>query len=178
MSNKARKLQTDDSSGVNSGNPLIDITYDNNRRLTYDRRKLSWRTFLQGSINPRRRANRRGNDSECLLDWHEPHLFFLAIMILLLSVTDAFLTLRLISVGATEANPVMAYLLEMTPRAFAAVKMGLTGAGIVVLVALARARVFRVIRISNIIHWCMLGYVALIAYEAWLMSKVPVTPFV
>ena len=25
------------------------------------------------------------------------------------------------------------------------------------------------VRISNIIHWCMLGYVVLIAYEAWLL---------
>jgi len=49
--------------------------------------------------------------------------------------------------------------------------MFLTGAGIVVLVALARARVFRVIRISIIIHWCMLGYVALLAYEAWLLRQ-------
>jgi len=136
-----------------------------------DRRTLSWRTFLQGSLTPRRRGNRRAGDDEGLIDWHEPHLLLLAIIILLLSVTDAFLTLKLIAGGGEEANPVMAYLLERTPRLFAAVKMGLTGAGIVVLVALARARVFRVIKISLIIHWCLVGYVALIAYEAWLISR-------
>ena len=147
------------------------------RRYT-DRRILSWRTFIHGGLNPRRRENRRGDDFEGLLDWHEPHLLFLSIMILLLSMTDAFLTLKLIANGAYEANPFMGYLLENTPRLFAGVKMALTGAGIIVLVALARARVFRVIRISNIIHWCMLGYVALIAYEAWLISRMPVTGFV
>ena len=147
------------------------------RRQT-DRRSLSWRTFIHGSLNPRRRGNRRGDDWEGLLDWHEPHLLFLAIMILLLSMTDAFLTLKLIANGAYEANPFMNYLLEKTPRLFAGVKMALTGAGLVVLVALSRARVFRVIRISNIIHWCLLGYVALIAYEASLISRIPVTPFV
>lgn len=140
------------------------------RRDRRDRRSLSWRTVVQGGLTPRRRSNRRG-ESHGLLDWHEPHLLFLAIMILLLSVTDALLTLTLIARGAEEANPVMAFLLGQTPRLFAAVKMGLTGAGIVVLVALARARVFRVIRISIIIHWCMLGYVALIAYEAWLLRQ-------
>ena len=88
-----------------------------------------------------------------------------------MSVTDAFLTLQLIDLGASEANPVMAYLLERTPRLFVTAKMLLTGGGIVVLVALARARVFRVIRISIIIHWCMLGYVALLAYEAWLLRQ-------
>ena len=142
------------------------------RRQRPDRRALSLRTFLQGSLTPRRRASRRGTEAAALVDWHEPHLLFLAIVILLLSVTDAFLTLTLIANGAEEANPIMAYLLEQTPRLFASVKMALTGAGIVVLVALARARVFRVIRISNIIHWCMLGYVALIAYEAWLLRQV------
>lgn len=137
-----------------------------------DRRRLGWRTFLQGSVTPRRRANRRGDGAEGLLDWHEPHLLFLAIMILLMSVVDAFLTLTLINGGAEEANPIMAYLLERTPRLFAAAKMALTGGGIIVLVALARARVFRVIRISAIIHWCMLGYVVLLIYEAWLLRQV------
>jgi hypothetical protein len=140
------------------------------RRRT-DRRALGWKTFVFGSLTPRRRANRRGESADGLLDWYEPHLLFLAIMILLMSVTDAFLTLRLIDLGANEANPVMAYLLDRTPRLFITAKMFLTGAGIVVLVALARARVFRVIRISIIIHWCMLGYVALLAYEAWLLRQ-------
>jgi hypothetical protein len=141
------------------------------RRRTDDRRALSWRTFLFGSLTPRRRGNRRGEAAEGLLDWYEPHLLFLAIMILLMSVTDAFLTLKLIELGANEANPVMAYLLERTPRLFVTAKMFLTGVGIIVLVALARARVFRVIRISIIIHWCMLGYVVLLAYEAWLLNR-------
>ena len=141
------------------------------RRHRDDRRALSWRTFLFGSLTPRRRGNRRGEAVDGLLDWYEPHLLFLAIMILLMSVTDAFLTLQLIDLGASEANPVMAFLLDRTPQLFVIAKMLLTGVGIVVLVALARARVFRVIRISIIIHWCMLGYVALLAYEAWLLRQ-------
>ncbi len=141
------------------------------RRRADDRRALSLKTFLFGSLTPRRRGNRRGEAVDGLLDWYEPHLLFLAIVILLMSVTDAFLTLKLIDLGASEANPVMAYLLERTPRLFVTAKMMLTGAGIIVLVALARARVFRVIRISIIIHWCMLGYVALLAYEGWLLRQ-------
>jgi Domain of unknown function (DUF5658) len=149
-----------------------DIGFDTERRLARERRALSWRTFFFGSLTPRRRGNRRGEAVDGLLDWHEPHLLFLAIMILLMSVTDAFLTLTLINEGANEANPIMAFLLERTPRLFITAKMLLTGGGIVVLVALARARVFRVIRISIIIHWFMLGYVALLAYEAWLLRQI------
>lgn len=141
------------------------------RRSGVDRRRLSWRTFLQGSLTPRRRGARRSTEADGLVDWYEPHLLFLAMVILLLSVGDAFLTLTLIARGGSEANPIMAFLLERAPRLFATVKMALTGTGIVVLVALARARVFRVIRISIVIHWCMLGYLALIAYEAWLLRQ-------
>jgi hypothetical protein len=143
------------------------------RRTRIERRSLSLRTFLRGSVTPRRRDNRRGSEFEGLLDWHEPHLMYLAITILMLSVTDALLTLNLISKGAQEANPIMNYLLMQTPMLFATIKMALTGSGIVVLVALARARIFRVIRISKIIHWCVIGYVALITYEAWLLSQIP-----
>jgi hypothetical protein len=150
--------------------PVVEGPAEIERRRAPDRRRLSWRTFLQGSLTPRRRIGRRGVEIHGLIDWHEPHLLFLSIMILLLSVTDAFLTLTLIARGAQEANPFMAMILNNYPELFAAVKMSLTGAGIVVLVALARARVFRVVRISVIIHWFMLGYVALIGYESWLLS--------
>ena len=140
-----------------------------NRRQTPDRRRTTWRTFIQGSLTPRRRVSRRGDESQSLIDWHEPHLLFLSVVILLLSVTDAFLTLTLIARGATEANPFLAFVLEQYPQAFAIVKMTLTGLGVVCLVALARLKVFRVIRVSMLIHWCMLAYVVLIFYEAWMM---------
>jgi hypothetical protein len=142
------------------------------RRERHDRRRTTWRTFVQGSLTPRRRNHRRTGEGEMLVDWHEPHLLFLAIMILLLSVVDALLTLNLMHLGAEEANPVMAFLINDKPRIFALVKMSLTGAGIVVLVALARARFFRIIRISIIMHWCLLAYVGLIAYEAWMLQTV------
>jgi len=106
------------------------------------------------------------------VDWHEPHLLLLALLILFLSITDAFLTLTLMMHGATEANPVLAYVLEAFPKSFATVKLALTGMGILVLVALARARVFRVIRVSALIHMCVAAYVALIYYEWWLLRAV------
>ena len=63
-------------------------------------------------------------------------------------------------------------MLASHPRLFAAAKMPLTGGGVLVLVALARARVFRIIRVSSIMHWFLLGYAALIGYE-WCAPSVP-----
>jgi uncharacterized membrane protein len=65
----------------------------------------------------------------------------------------------------------MALLLESYPRLFAGAKMVLTGAGVLVFVALARARVFRLVKVEAIMHWFLLGYVALIAYEWWLLQQ-------
>jgi hypothetical protein len=141
------------------------------RRQGGDRREVRMRTFWQGALTPRRRGNRRHDEAEQLVDWHEPHLLLLSMLILLLSMADAFMTLHLIMGGAIEANPVMNYVLFTAPRWFAVVKMGLTGMGVVVLVAIARARVFRVIKVSSLLHYCLLGYVALIAYEWWLVGK-------
>lgn len=152
---------------------LADTSVDGNeRRGRLDRRQLSWRTFMHGSTTPRRRGHRRNGECEALVDWHEPHLLFLAVVILLLSMTDAFLTLTLLTNGAHEVNPVMRYMIEEAPRLFALTKMALTGSGLIVLVALARARLFRIIRVSHIIHWCMLGYVGLIIYEVILLRQV------
>jgi hypothetical protein len=141
------------------------------RRNATDRRTISWRTFVQGGLTPRRRSSRRDAERHGLVDWHKPHLMVLSITILLLSVADAFLTLTLMKHGATEANPLMNYLLAEHPRFFGGAKMVLTGVGVLVLVALARARVFRLVKVEAIMHWFLLAYVALIAYECWLLRQ-------
>jgi hypothetical protein len=139
------------------------------RRSGVDRRRLTLRSFLRGGITPRRRNGRRAGEQHMPIDWHEPYLLFLSLTILLLSVADAFLTLTLIMGGATEANPFLAFILRDHPELFAVVKMGLTGVGVLVLVAVARSRVFRVMRAGFVLQGVFVAYVALIAYEWWLL---------
>jgi hypothetical protein len=139
------------------------------RRRGPDRRRLTLRSFLKGGITPRRRSGRRADEQHLPIDWHEPYLLFLAMMILLLSVADAFLTITLIMAGAEEANPLLAFVLHEHPELFAILKMGLTGTGVLVLVAVARARLFRVMRAGFLLQGVFVAYVALIAYEWWLL---------
>jgi hypothetical protein len=141
------------------------------RRQGPDRRSLSLRSFLQGGLTPRRRNGRRAGEHHLPIDWHEPYLLFLSLMILLLSVADAFLTITLIMGGAHEANPFLEFILRAHPELFAIVKMGLTGTGVLVLVAMARSRFFRIIRVASILQGLFVGYVALIAYEWWLLHS-------
>ena len=82
---------------------------------------------------------------------------------------SAFLTVTLITGGAQEANPLLELVLRVRPELFAAIKMGLTGAGVLVLVAVARARLFRVMRVGTVLQGVFVAYVALIAYEWWLL---------
>jgi len=142
------------------------------RRSGRDRRSLGLMCFMQGALTPRRRNGRRASDLHSLADWHEPHLMAFALAILMLSVTDAFLTLTLLAHGAEEANPLLDYVLGSFPQFFAVIKMALTGAGVLILVAVARAKVFRVLRVTTIMRVFLVAYAALIGYELWLLDLV------
>ncbi len=139
------------------------------RRVGRDRRHTTLGTFFKGGLTPRRRGGRRAGEQHLPIDWHEPYLLFLAVTILLLSVLDAFLTVTLITGGAEEVNPLLEFVLRVRPELFAAIKMGLTGLGVLVLVAVARARLFRVMRVGMVLQGVLVAYVALIAYEWWLI---------
>jgi hypothetical protein len=135
-----------------------------------DRRALTLRTLLTSGLAPRRRAGRRAGEHDSPVDFHDSYLLTLAIAMLVLSVADGFLTVALISEGAEEANPVLAFVLDVQPRLFAAVKVGLTGLGVVLLVAMARARIFELVRASVFLKGLVVVYFALVAYEAWLVG--------
>jgi hypothetical protein len=127
-------------------------------------------TFLRGSFSPRRRGGRRAGEQEQPVDFHEPYLLFLSVLMLVLSVVDAFLTVTLMTHGAEETNPLLAFVLNEHPRLFAVVKMGLTGMGVVFLVAVARMKFFRLVRASVVLQILVIAYFALVAYEAWLVQ--------
>ena len=135
-----------------------------------DRRKVTLRSFLQGALKPQRRTGRRASDKYMPLDWHDPYLMFLALVMLVLSVTDAFMTVRLLGDGAVESNPVLAFVLNDYPGFFAVAKMTLTGLGIVLLVAVGRSRLFGVITGRQLFEILSLAYLVLVGYEVRLVS--------
>lgn len=135
-------------------------------RTDYDRRELSWRTVVYGFARSRRHGTRRDGEVEpTFTDWHHPWLFFLATGIMVMSSLDAFFTLQLIEMGAYEANPVMAALLERGTTSFTVSKMLLTGFGILALVFLARAMFFQRIRTGILLTAFFAVYASLICYE-------------
>jgi hypothetical protein len=142
------------------------------RRERTDRRRRAWWSLLYGSFNPRRRRPARRLDDPRFhpVDWYAAHLLAVSVGILLLSATDAFLTSILLLHGADEMNPVMAVLVYRSVATFAALKMAMTGAGIVMMVFLARYRFMRLIRVEFILYAALTVYAWLIGYEFWMLK--------
>jgi hypothetical protein len=145
---------------------------DSGDRRGRDRRHRVWWSVLYGNFNPRRRRPQRRVDDfrHHSLDWHSAHLLALSIGILLLSAADAFMTITLLSGGAVEINPVMALVVYRSAALFAALKMGMTGCGVMTMVYLARYRFMRVLRVEVVMYVVFVGYAGLLAYECWMLG--------
>jgi len=143
------------------------------RRSRLERRRRIWWSLLYGSFRPRRRRpSRRLQDvSYRGLDWHGAHLWAVSIGILILSVSDAFLTVVLLSRGAVEANPFMAAIVGRDVTVFAAIKIAITGMSVTLMVFLARYRFMRLVRV-DVLLYCIFGvYVLLIWHELGMLRQ-------
>jgi hypothetical protein len=143
------------------------------KRAGQERRRSVLRGFWRGNFERRRISPRRHTERFAVVtDWFHPQWLAVAIGILLLCCADAILTLTLISHGAVEVNPAMVPLVQGSGHAFAYWKMGLTGAGVVLLTVLARMRVFGR-AVGVILYIVLAGYVILVAYELFLLRNIP-----
>lgn len=144
-----------------------------NRRSGSERRSFTFAAYWHGARNPRRRAGRRAIDQHyTIVDWHSPRLLIPVFAILGLCVLDGLLTVMLMKHGADELNPVMALFLPHNLMWFALTKLALTGAGLCVLVACSRMRLFRAIP-GELFVYAVLGvYMWLIAYELRMLELV------
>jgi hypothetical protein len=141
------------------------------RRRGPDRRTRIARALVYGSFNPRRRGPRReGEHGLGAIDWYHPWWFAIATLIVLLCAGDAVLTVVLINRGAYELNPLLAPLVSGSGALFVAVKVGLTGAGVVLLTLLSRVKAFGRMPVALLLYGVLIGYGALIAYELRLLG--------
>jgi hypothetical protein len=99
-----------------------------NKRSGLDRRKRKIPRLKYLLFGGQRKMIRRSEDKQqmIILDNYSPRLLIFVLVILTLSLADGFFTLHLTDHGAIEANPVMAYFLDLSPWAFMSVKYLLT----------------------------------------------------
>jgi len=143
------------------------------RRQAARRREKSLHAFVYGNFRPRRRNSRRDADSHLFIfDWHEPHLLYVALTIVLLSCTDALFTLNLLHLGAVEVNLFMNDMLAVGIEKFLWVKISLTVVSVTMLVFAAQRHFMGWFRVYRLLHLICIGYFALIAYEIYLFSTI------
>ena len=143
------------------------------RRSGIDRRSRDLTAYWHGARNPRRRGGRRAADRRYpFVDWHSPRLLIPVFTILCLCVLDGLLTVMLMKHGAAELNPLMALFLPHDLLWFALVKLALTGAGLCVLVACSRMKLFRRIPGEAFVYVVLGAYLWLIVYELRMLELV------
>lgn len=75
--------------------------------------------------------------------WFDLRTLLMVLLVILLSVADAFFTLFLISTGAEEINPFMDYFLNFGPYVFFAVKYLLTCSSIFIVLLIGNVVILR-----------------------------------
>lgn len=147
---------------------------DMDRRSGSDRRHKGISALRSLLIYRRRRNLRRESDRRglALLDYYHPSLFLSIILVLVLSVIDAFLTLYLMDHGAIELNPVMAFFIELGSLPFILAKYCLTAFSVLIVV-IFNYYFFRHLRIftRNLLHLFTLGFSLVIVWEIVLTFR-------
>ncbi len=143
-----------------------------NRRRNTDRRVRVTHPLTPMSLQGRRSKGRRQEDiANRYVDRYSPVLRYICIGFVLLSMTDAFFTLRLLDKGGSELNPIMAALLDLDIEWFIYVKLIATSIGLAILLAHFHFRWLKIIRVSHILYSLFGLYVLLIHYEVFLLWR-------
>lgn len=87
--------------------------------------------------------------------------------IIVFNYVDYLLTIRVLRVGGTELNPIMARLFEISPVVAATAKLGTVGAAALVLLTLRRYR--RTLEASLVL---LFAFTALMFYHAFLAVQI------
>lgn len=146
----------------------------NDRRRNLDRRRKGIGRLKSLFLYRRRRNLRRASDRRglVLMDYYHPPLLLSIILILVLSVVDAFLTLFLMDHGAVELNPVMAFFIELGSLPFLMAKYALTSFSVITVV-ICHYVFFRYLKIftRDLLHLFTLGFSLVIVWEIVLAFR-------
>ena len=145
-----------------------------NRRAPRDRRGKGSAPFSLNSLNGSRKSIRRKEDRSAhrYVDLYGLDESLVFILILMLSVADAFLTLELVDSGMAEMNYVMYYYMRLGPFPFVLIKYSLTAVGLIILLIHKNHLLFLGrVRVKAILVGLAVFYSALITYELILFRE-------
>lgn len=144
------------------------------KRSGKDRRARPTSPFTLQSLAGSRRGHRRKQDARrfYFVDLYSPLSVAVLAGTLVLSIVDAFLTLKLVGKDIHELNPVMDFFLKIGPFEFIMFKWFLTGFGLITLLVLknyylwqGRVRTVVVLAILPFLYLVLISYEILMAVE-------------
>jgi hypothetical protein len=145
------------------------------RRSGIDRRSNGVPEVKSLFIYRRRKEVRRKDDKSKVsyFDQYGSRIFLAIILILFLSIIDAFLTLFLIDHGAKEINPIMAYFLKFGPVTFMSVKYFLTCYSILVLLIFGNVFIRKLkIYAHSLFSYVVGTFLIVIGWELFLVFRI------
>lgn len=143
------------------------------RRSGNDRRR-QMTSLSQMMFFGKRQVIRREVDRQRLIwvDKYSPTLFISILIVVLLSMVDAFLTLFLIDNGAREVNPIMAYCLSHGPSTFILIKYIITCISVLILLILSNVFIERIQMYTRTIFNYVIGvFSCVILWELFLIYR-------
>ncbi len=126
--------------------------------------------YQLGIKSGRRNGVRRAAVNVAYVDNYAGHIGFCCLAIVLLSATDAFLTLNILGRGGVELNEFMAVLIEDNTQKFVMFKLALTSLAAIFLVIHHEVRIMTKFRCKHLLYAILAGYICLISYELTLLS--------
>jgi len=142
------------------------------RRSGKERRERPTSPFTIQSLLGTRRHYRRKEDSRkfYFVDLYSPLSVAVLVLTMVLSLADAFLTLRLVGQDVGELNPVMDFFLKMGPFQFILVKWFLSALGLVTLLILKNYYLWQGrIKVVAVLGIFPFLYLLLISYEVLMV---------
>jgi len=143
------------------------------KRTRVDRRQRKTPLFSKYSLTGRRATRRRTEDrlTHFIPDRHSPKSFAVILVIIMLSIADAVLTLELISHGASELNPIMAYYLEHGPLVFFWMKYLLTFAAIILILFHEEIYLFKdKVQVKALYFFLIIPFALVVCWELLLIQ--------
>ncbi|MFQ5740442.1 MAG: DUF5658 family protein [Acidobacteriota bacterium] len=138
-----------------------------------DRRNRPTNPLSRRSLLGSRQRIRRADDRKrhYYVDRYGLYSSLVFVLVLALSVADAYLTLQLVASGGEEANPVMAFFLRFGPLPFLLVKYFVTGLSLMFILVHKEYPLGGRLRVESLMILLLGLYAALILYEFSLLAR-------
>ena len=151
---------------------INNIQQEGDRRARVERRLTNLRSGFYALFKNRRRGDRRRDhsDENTYVDVYGPNILMGALLVMIFCTLDAFFTLILLERGASEVNPLLAWMLEVDVMWFYVTKYMVTAICVFWVIIHKRFDFFG-FKGRHVMLGAILAYVTLITYQVSMLLE-------